>query len=423
MKINSLMIVMSSVLFLGCGGDSADDTKEIPDDVTSEQPQLEQPPESQPDLKFKVNDISNGYYESLYDAGGNKLNIDKDQVLLMQKAFMEELKPNLSNDQQKEFMEIESDFAQIKQSSDIEKVLFNNVLIDAMISSTKPQLQDKYFPAFRLFRHHTHRLFPLTRITDYQWLLDLLSQRSLLNHLILIPPLETDDYIETCRENDVPIPPAWGSALWVHQGTATTDFLDSDRTEVYAYKSSTVPGACMALPRWVVNDTTGDEFIQFLGIICQSKTTGKACFWDNIDNETGTRITGGNDLAFNITDIQNGNTLAEDCTGCHRGKNVFLIHPGTAIDISADHDIDPNVRYQPVSSQGWTNPPAYAERGDGACAGCHEIGALSFNYCNVLLRNAANQTMPSSAEPANWVGDETFYGTHIQAMIDERCSE
>ena len=418
MKINYLMIVVSSVLFLGCGGDSADDPKEI-----SEQPQSEQLPEPQPDLKLKINDISNGYYESLYDAGGKELKIDKDQVLLMQDALIKELNTNLSEEQQAQFKELKSDFLDVKQSSDVEKVLFQNVLLDGMISNLKPQLKDKYFPSFRLFRHHTHRLFPIPRLTDYQWILDLLKQRSLLDHLVLIPPLETDDYIKTCRENNVPIPPAWGSDLWIHQGTATIDFLDSDRTEVYAYKNPTVPGACMALPRWVVNDTTGAEYIQFLGIICQSKTTGKACFWDNISNETGTRITGGDDLAFNLTDIQNGNTLAEDCTDCHRGKNVFLIHPGTAIDISADHDIDPNVRYQPVSSQGWTNPPAYAERGDGACAGCHEIGELSFNYCNVLLKKAANQTMPSSADPANWVGDGTFYGTHIQAMIEERCPE
>ena len=415
------MVVISSLLFLGCGGDSNDDTNttvETPSDAAED-------PQTTPQLEpiFKIDDISGGYYGLLYDAGGKALTIDKDQVLLMQDVLIDELNKNLTGEQQTQFKELKSIFTDVKQPSDVEKVLFQNVLLDAMISNVKPQLQEKYFPSFRLFRHHTHRLFPIPRLTDYQWILDLLKQRSLLSHLVLIPPQETDDYIETCRENDVPIPPAWGSDLWIHQGTATTDFLDSDRTEVYAYKNPTVPGACMALPRWKVNDTTGDEYIQFLGIICQSKTTGKACFWDNISNETGARITGGDDLVLNLTDIQNGNTLAEDCTGCHRGKNVFLIHPGTAIDISADHDIDPNVRYQPVSSQGWVNPPAYAERGDGACAGCHEIGELSFNYCTVLLKNAANKTMPSSADPANWVGDGTFYGTHIQAMIEERCPE
>ena len=415
------MVVISSLLFLGCGGDSNDDTNttvETPSDAA-------EAPQTTPQLEpiFKIDDISGGYYGLLYDAGGKALTIDKDQVLLMQDVLIDELNKNLTGEQQTQFKELKSIFTDVKQPSDVEKVLFQNVLLDGMISNLKPQLKDKYFPSFRLFRHHTHRLFPIPRLTDYQWILDLLKQRSLLSHLVLIPPQETDDYIETCRENDVPIPPAWGSDLWIHQGTATTDFLDSDRTEVYAYKNPTVPGACMALPRWKVNDTTGDEYIQFLGIICQSKTTGKACFWDNISNETGARITGGDDLVLNLTDIQNGNTLAEDCTGCHRGKNVFLIHPGTAIDISADHDIDPNVRYQPVSSQGWVNPPAYAERGDGACAGCHEIGELSFNYCTVLLKNAANKTMPSSADPANWVGDGTFYGTHIQAMIEERCPE
>ncbi|MGD6739076.1 hypothetical protein ACP5PY_23175 [Photobacterium leiognathi subsp. mandapamensis] len=100
---------------------------------------------------------------------------------------------------------------------------------------------------------------------------------------------------------------------------------------------------------------------------------------------------------------------------------MFLIHPGTTINISSDYDIDPNIRYQPVSSQGSTNPPAFAELGDGACASCHEIGNLSFSYCNMLLKKAANLTMPNADNPAGSVGDDSFYGTHIQAMIDDRC--
>lgn len=423
MKINSLMIVISSVLFLGCGGDSADDTKEIPDDVTSEQPQLEQTPESQPDLTLKISDISNGYYGVLYDAGGNELKIDKHQVLLMQKVFMDELKPYLNDEQQKNFIELANNFADIKQPSDVENVLFNNVLIDAMISNVKPQLQDKYFPSFRLFRHHTHRLFPISRLTDYQWILDLLSQRSLLDHLILIPPQETDDYIDTCRANNVPIPPDWGSTLWKYKGVAAVDFLDNDKTEVWAYESLTVQGACIALPRWDIRPDEGINEISLLGIICQSKTTGKACFWDNLSKETGLRIKGGEDLTFKISDIKNGDSLGENCTQCHRGKNVFLIHPGTNLDISDDYDIDPNVRYQPVSAQAsWSNPAAYTELGGGACASCHEIGALSGGYCNIL-RNGANTTMPNTTSPANWNGSHAFYGDHIQQMIDAGCPE
>ena len=41
-------------------------------------------------------------------------------------------------------------------------------------------------------------------------------------------------------------------------------------------------------------------------------------------------------------------------------------------------------------------------------------------------RSASNQTMPGTAispDPAGWVGDDSFYGTHIQAMIDAGCPE
>lgn len=434
MKYSTLFVLLASLAYVGCGGGSSDDTantitvdKPSADTPTLDEqlpttPESESVPTDEPAPKFLISDISNGYYDKLYDANGNVLTIDKDQVLSMQDAFVNEVLTTLTDEQQKTFNESYKSFENLDEKNDVDKVLFSNSMIDAMLSSADKTTQDKYFPSFRLFRKHTHHLFPISRLGDFSWLLDFLNQRSWLTHIILIPPETTDDYTATCRENDVPIPPDWGSDLWIHQGTATTDFLASRRTEVYAYEDPDVAGACMALPRWSLG-ASGSEYIQFLGIICQSKTTGKACFWDNISKETGTRITGDEDLTFKISDIQNGDNLAENCTECHRGKNVFLIHPDTPIDISDDYDIDPNVRYQPVSAQGWTNPPAFAELGDGACASCHEIGDLSFNYCNTVLRSAANQTMPSAALPAGWEGDETFYGTHIQAMIDAGCRE
>ncbi|KJG10715.1 hypothetical protein C0Z01_13985 [Photobacterium kishitanii] len=420
MQICSLMVVLSSLFFFGCGGDSSDDNKEIPNDIETDFPQIEPLPEP----ILKITDISDGYYGLLYDAGGNELKINKNQVLLLQDGLINELNSNLNEEQRAMFKELHSNFTDIKQPTDIEKVLFQNVLLDAMISSIKPQLQDKYFPPFRLFRHHTHSLFPISRLTDYQWILDLLSQRSLLSHLILIPPQETDNYIDTCRENDVPIPPDWGSTLWQYRGVANIDFLENDKTEVWAYESSTVQGSCIALPRWDIRPEEGINEISLLGIICQSKTTGKACFWDNLSKETGQRIKGGTDLTFKISDIKNGNSLGENCTRCHRGKNVFLIHPETNLDISDDYNINPDVRYQPISTQAnWSNPAAHSELGDGACASCHEIGALSGGYCNIL-RNAANQTMPPQPEdPTNWDGAAAFYGDHIQQMINDGCPE
>lgn len=418
MKIKPLIVLISSLVLIACGGgDSDSPTNNTPD------LQVEEQTEPQAELKFKINDISEGYYGLLYDAGGKELNIEKDQVLLMQDSLIAEINEQLNTQQQDDFKELQTIFTDSKTASDIEQVLFKNTLLDAMISSLDPKIKNQYFPSFRLFRHHTHSLFPITRLTDYQWLLDLLSQRSLLDHLILIQPQETDDYIETCRDNDVPIPPDWGSTLWQYQGVATVDFLENDKTEVWAYKSTSVPGACIALPRWEIDPEEGINEISLLGIICQSQTTGKACFWDNLSKETGQRITGGTDLTFKISDIKNGNSLAENCTQCHRGKNVFLIHPNTAIDISADYDIDPNVRYQPVSTQAsWSNPPAHTELGGGTCASCHEIGALSSRYCGIL-RKAANQTMPTIADepPVGWDPEAPIYGAHIQQMINDGC--
>ncbi|MGD6735425.1 hypothetical protein ACP5PY_03210 [Photobacterium leiognathi subsp. mandapamensis] len=433
MKLSSLLIVLTSLAYMGCGGGGSDDSstnatqdavQDAADTVNDVADQVEDQVEDQQiEPKFAVDDISNGYYGLIYDQDGKELEIDKDQVLLMQDKLINDVLPNLDDEQQKTFSEAQTAFEALKESEDVDKVLFKNSLIDAMLSNADKSVQDKYFPSFRLFRHHTHLLYPISRLADYSWILEFLGQRSLLEHLILIPPQQqdSDDYIETCRDNDVPIPPDWGSSDWEYRGVAETDFLGSDRTEVWAYSDPAVPGACMALPRWRINEAAGINEVNLLGIICQSQTTGKACFWDNISKETGQRIRGGEDLTFKIADIHNGDMLGENCTQCHRGKNVFLIHPGTTIDISSDYDIDPNVRYQPVSSQGWTNPPAFAELGDGACASCHEIGDLSFSYCNMLLKKAANLTMPNADNPAGWVGDDSFYGTHIQAMIDDRC--
>ncbi|PSV43086.1 hypothetical protein [Photobacterium sp. GB-36] len=437
MKYTILFVLLASLAYTGCGGGSSDDTTnttevdtptaELPplDEQLPSTPENETEPTDDPEPKFLISDISSGYYDKLYDAVGNELTLDKDQVLSMQDALVDDVLPILTEEQQNTFNEAYKAFEDLDEKNEVDKVLFSNSMIDAMLSSADKATQDKYLTSFRLFRKQTHHLFPISRLGDYSWLFEFLNQRSWLTHIILIPPETTDDYAATCRENNVPIPPDWGSDLWVHQGTATTDFLASRRTEVYAYEDPSVAGTCMALPRWSLG-ASGSEYIQFLGIICQSKTTGKACFWDNISKETGGRITGGEDLTFKISDIQNGDNLAENCTNCHRGKNVFLIHPDTPIDISDDYDIDPNVRYQPISAQGWTNPPAFAELGDGACASCHEIGGISFDYCNTVLRSAANQTMPGTAispDPAGWVGDDSFYGNHIQAMIDAGCPE
>ena len=229
---------------------------------------------------------------------------------------------------------------------------------------------------------------------------------------VLQPEPPRSEYVEACRAQQVPIPPDWPDPKWISQGPLAFVFISTDRdAEVFAYKDPEVPGVCYALPR-----SSGGS-IQLLGIICQSATTGKACFWDN-QTADGTPITGP-DITLDIDTIANGMTLKENCTVCHRGDNVFNIHPGTALDLKRPKapggpyitDIfDPNgtqIRYTPIGQPHWSNPePLFLlqpSQGQRSCTACHSLPQISREYCDSVLQPAAEGTMPPFGENrANW---------------------
>ncbi|MGL4648527.1 MAG: hypothetical protein ACRC1H_03895, partial [Caldilineaceae bacterium] len=92
------------------------------------------------------------------------------------------------------------------------------------------------------------------------------------------PPAPSSAYIERCRAESVPIPPDWapsGSA-WSLQGSLATNMLQpGGAAQVWTWSDPTVAGACIFLARGT--GAAGSP----AGIICQSATTGHACFWDN----------------------------------------------------------------------------------------------------------------------------------------------
>ncbi len=389
---------------VACGGDSSSDN-------TTQNPLSDDSPQ---DLAIKISDLSNGYYGKMYTAGGDEVSIKADDILPMQRQFIDELKQHIPQDSVNKYQQYLEDFLNYDFKTETETVLFQNALLNAMLDETDQKTQLRYQPSVRLFQHHTHLLFPISRIDDFPVLTDFLFARSILEHLPLYIPDTEDDYIQTCRENNVPIPPDWGSGDWNYMGDAEVDFLRNELTEIWAYSDPNVAGTCIALPR------KESGVVSLLGIICQSSTTGKACFWDNLSKENGLRITGGDDLTFAIEDIHNGDILAENCTECHRGSNVFLIHPGTNLDISDQYTLEPAVRYTPVSQQEqWQNPPAHTELGTGTCASCHEIADLSYGYCTLVLTNAANITMPNLENPAGWNNSHDIYGQHLAQIIED----
>ena len=141
------------------------------------------------------------------------------------------------------------------------------------------------------------------------------------------------NYVESCRSKGVPIPPDWkaSSSEWERHGNLHTILLTSNNVDqtpvdhtsfasVWSYASPTVRGACIALGR------SGGSF----QIICQSATTGYACFWGNDPTSPRTRWTSGTAEApiTSLRDpVQGFSPTTVSCTECHRGNNAFLYAP------------------------------------------------------------------------------------------------
>ena len=108
-------------------------------------------------------------------------------------------------------------------------------------------------------------------------------------------------YMADCRAQGVPIPPDWAETgtSWVDQGNLNTNGGGTNLLQgpvdahVWTYTDPNVRGACVALPR--EDGSPGS----LAGIICQSATTGKACFWDNQRKTDPTNVLGwsGKDLS------------------------------------------------------------------------------------------------------------------------------
>jgi len=131
------------------------------------------------------------------------------------------------------------------------------------------------------------------------------------------------DYMNQCAAEGVPVPPdfAISGTDWEFQGPLSTNLLTPGAVaNVWTWHEPGQRGACIALPR----GTGGPGSLS--GIICQGATTGNACFWDNLPKGSNTRIPWGTETLV-IRELQDGSDLAENCTGCHKGNNVFLLAP------------------------------------------------------------------------------------------------
>jgi hypothetical protein len=314
--------------------------------------------------------------------------------------------------------------------TDQERALAKSALIQTGINSAPPAERSEYQWRFDLINERV--VYQNNRIGErrpeferYMTAVNLADvSRSLIDW-----SLESQNYMSLCRENQVPIPPDYPSGEWGRPGLLPFQFnflASGIDTEILAYQAPDRQGLCYALPR-----KTGAS-MRFLGIICQSRSTGKACFWDNIRDWTrcryvdnpdmvpGCRISGA-DAHFRIAELQGGSILRENCTECHRGQNAFLIHPETILGRppAEIRNPAPGIRYSPLGQATWSNPPPFDAPGSTACSGCHEIAEPTPSFC-LILQRAAHLTMPSTASPAGWETPTAEFAASIR-RLQMRC--
>ena len=221
-------------------------------------------------------------------------------------------------------------------------------------------------------------------------------------------------YMADCRTQGVPIPPDWAETgtAWVNQGNLNTNGGGTNLLQgavdahVWTYTDPNVRGACIALPR--EDGSPGS----LAGIICQSATTGKACFWDNQRKSDPTNVLGWRGQRLVISELVDGTTFAAGgnvggrCTNCHSGNNVFLISPddptwgkvlrgplnGGPSGGKFTTQVDSG-RYTPLPiAANWTN---VMTSGGNCGAGCHELPPSSIR----LFRDNVNGIPPLNRMP------------------------
>lgn len=419
-----------------------------------------------PNLREKISPaewIDLSYHGVIYDANFEPIFIDREAAWTIQDSLFGIYREAADKAVLGKLSDADIAGFFMEQKADDAGLVVRSTILEAMTDALPKELQERYVWRHGLLQREIRRLLDGAFLQLHPDVLNRLlrGQFRLPPGGWLQPPEPTTAYMDACAAEEVPTPPDFPGTEWKNQGEQIVEFISSSlfddaggvhdgRTEVYAYRGAT--GVCVALPRSIRNIYSLGGDVRLLGIICQSETTGKACFWDNIDRATGRTIRG--PMAFlDIKALQDGSNLNENCTSCHRGGNVFNVHPGTAVDLTRrstgptdgrPYDIHPgttlvagttysSIRYAPIGSNRfgpWTNPGPLGLTPSGGCASCHEIadtarvlygsGSRQGGYCG-LLSLAAATTMPSAGSPAGWPSAwGGAFGAHT-SLLRTRC--
>ena len=350
-----------------------------------------EPPTSEPSPAERIAFYGHG---KLFDASMSEIKLDDVLLKQMQGSMLGEIQLYKGKDPGGEDKAALAQAQQLLKSeklSDNEAVLLRSGVIHTLLRTAPRELRDKY--AWRntaIFYHYWNKDLKLRVLPDHII--------EILKNLHLFDPANqgtATSYMNDCRAHSVPIPPDWAETgtAWRKQGTLSTNLLvPGAYAEVWTYSDPSVRGACVALPR----DSGAPGSLA--GIICQSATTGHACFWDNQLRSAPANVLGWSGQRLVIADLVDGATMADakNCTGCHRGNNVYLLSPDdptwakalrgpmvggstgtftTRVETSSDNR-GMHPRYIPITTlperPGWVNTFVA-----GGCAGaCHEPPVL-----------------------------------------------
>lgn len=246
------------------------------------------------------------------------------------------------------------------------------------------------------------------------------------------------DYAALCESRGVPLPPQWGSSAWDFRGTLNDNqefILGARVAHVYTYENAS--GICFALPRVAsALDRVGRASF---GVICQG-TSGKVCFWDNTsavdwDARNGTTVyserkhIASTDAALlDGTFIGGADLVAHiggECTDCHSGKNPFIIHPGSALDIGPAVN-GSGVWYEPIVSGLWLQNPGPGSPlanvplgpGDSSCLTCHTGSIVSAGRFPTLTDEHSGfcRTVLQISRERGMMPNSSSYATHWNAL-------
>ena len=321
----------------------------------------------------------------LLDKDWKEIQLDEKMIAKIQDDMLKEVMANSQPTQKKDAIEEAQKLLNSKTLNFDEAVYIRSGLISAYLETAPIEILRRYGWRNSALLTSWWRRMPELRAE----IIDLIRR--------LLHASTSTAYMDSCRAAGVPIPPDWSetSTQWQRQGMLRDKIIlaGMDAT-VWTYSDPANRGACIALPRG--SGAPGSA----AGIICQSASTGKACFWDNIlrddvDMMPGEQVLGWSGLTLVIANLKDGSNLNSPCTDCHHGNNVYLISPDdptwgkvlrgpldgprtgtftTRVESSSDN-AGGHPRYIPVSGQpGWLNTFSAAT---SFCTTCHEQPLVS----------------------------------------------